>query len=173
MDEAKTSLAASGEAKATAEGDLSVTNKDLATDTAALADLHKDCLGKAQDFEAATKSRTEELKALAEAKKVLAETTSGADTITYGLTQVSFLQLNSMEGLVQFEAIRLIRDLARKQSSSSLAQLATRMDMAMHSGVADPFAKVKGLISDMIAKLEEAQVLMQRKRHFVTKNFLK
>merc|ERR1719189_2860655 len=75
---------------------------------------------------------------------------------TYGLTQVSFLQLNSMEGLVQFEAIRLIRDLARKQSSSSLAQLATRMDMAMHSGVADPFAKVKGLISDMIAKLEEA-----------------
>jgi len=156
MDEAKTSLAASGEAKATAEGDLSVTNKDLAADTAALADLHKDCLGKAQDFEAATKSRTEELKALAEAKKVLAETTSGADTITYGLTQVSFLQLNSMEGLVQFEAIRLIRDLARKQSSSSLAQLATRMDMAMHSGVADPFAKVKGLISDMIAKLEEA-----------------
>jgi len=156
MDEAKKSLAASAEAKATAEGDLAVTTKDLAADTEALADLHKDCLGKAQDFEAATKSRTEELKALAAAKKVLAETTSGADAITYGLTQVSFLQLNSMEGLVQFEAIRLIRDLARKQGSSSLAQLATRMDVAMHSGVADPFAKVKGLISDMIAKLEEA-----------------
>merc|ERR1711994_174053 len=29
-------------------------------------------------------------------------------------------------------------------------------DAAMHSGVADPFAKVKGLFSDMIAKLEEA-----------------
>merc|ERR1719189_2576916 len=75
---------------------------------------------------------------------------------TYGLTQVSFLQLNSMEGLVQFEAIRLVRDLARKEESSSLAQLASRMDAAMHSGVADPFAKVKGLIADMIAKLEEA-----------------
>merc|ERR1719264_685812 len=128
MDEAKKSLAASGETKSTAEGDLAVTTKDLAADTTALADLHKDCLGKAQDFEASTKSRTEELKALAGAKKVLAETTSGADTITYGLTQVSFLQLNSMEGLVQFEAIRLIRDLARKQGSSSLAQLAARMD---------------------------------------------
>jgi len=156
MDEAKQSLSASGEAKATAEGDLAVTTKNLNADTSTLADLHKDCLGKAQDFEAATKSRTEELKALAGAKKVLAETTSGADTITYGLTQVSFLQLNSMEGLVQFEAIRLVRDIARKQGSSSLAQLAARMDMAMHSGVADPFAKVKGLISDMIAKLEEA-----------------
>jgi len=156
MDEAKKALAVSGESKAKAEGDLAVTSKDLAADTATLADLHKDCLSKAQDFEAATKSRTEELKALAEAKKVLGETTAGADTITYGLTQVSFVQLDSMEGLVQFEAIRLIRDLARKQGSSSLAQLATRMDAAMHSGVADPFAKVKGLISDMIAKLEEA-----------------
>jgi len=156
MDETKKALSASAESKAKAEGDLAVTSKDLAADTATLADLHKDCLGKAQDFEAATKSRTEELKALAAAKKVLGETTGGADTITYGLTQVSFLQLNSMEGLVQFEAIRLIRDLARKQGSSSLAQLATRMDVAMHSGVADPFAKVKGLISDMIAKLEEA-----------------
>merc|ERR1740116_506019 len=156
MDESKTALSASAEAKATAEGDLAVTTKDLGADTAALADLHRDCLGKAQDFEAATKSRTEELKALAAAKKVLADTTAGADTITYGLSQVSFLQLNSMEGLVQFEAIRLVRDLARKQGSSSLAQLATRMDAAMHSGVADPFAKVKSLISDMIAKLEEA-----------------
>merc|ERR1711878_259616 len=99
MDDAKKALAASAESKATAEGDLAVTSKDLAADTAALADLHKDCLGKAQDFEAATKSRTEELEALAEAKKVLGETTGGADTITYGLTQVSFLQLNSMEGL--------------------------------------------------------------------------
>merc|ERR1712008_514086 len=64
--------------------------------------------------------------------------------------------MGSMEGLVQFEAIRLVRDLARKEKSSSLAQLASRMDAAMHSGVADPFAKVKGLIADMIAKREEA-----------------
>merc|ERR1712056_176161 len=107
MDESKRALSASAEAKATAEGDLAATTKALNADTATLADLHRDCLGKAQDFEAATKSRTEELKALAEAKKTLAETTGGSDKITYGLTQVSFLQLNSMEGLVQFEAIRL------------------------------------------------------------------
>jgi len=65
----KKSLAASGETKATATGDLTVTSKALAADIATLEDLHKDCLTKAQDFEAETKSRTEELKALAEAKK--------------------------------------------------------------------------------------------------------
>jgi hypothetical protein len=155
MDESKKALAASAEAKATAEGDLKVTLSDLAADTSALADLHKDCLSKAEDFQAATTSRTEELKALAEAKKVLAETTGAADKLTYGLTQTSFIQLNSRQRSVQFEVMRLIRNLATRHDSSSLAQLATRIDATMHSGVSDPFAKVKGLISDMISKLEE------------------
>merc|ERR1719362_168597 len=71
MDAAKKSLAASGETKAAATGDLTTTSKALSADIATLEDLHKDCLTKAQDFEAATKSRSEELKALAEAKKNL------------------------------------------------------------------------------------------------------
>merc|ERR1719461_2789465 len=68
LDAAKKSLAASGETKATAEGDLIVTSKALAADISTLEDLHKDCLTKAQDFEAETKSRSVELKALAETK---------------------------------------------------------------------------------------------------------
>jgi len=159
LDEAKKSLAASGEAKATAQGDLTVTSKALAADISTLDDLHKDCLTKAQDFEAETKSRTEELKALAEAKKVLKETTAGAEAQTYGLNQESFLQITSKAGLAQFEAVRLVRDLARKENSRALAQLASRLEMTVRTGSAqgaDPFAKVKGLISDMIASLEEA-----------------
>merc|ERR1719219_1138708 len=159
LDGAKKSLAASGEAKATAQGDLTVTSKALATDTATLEDLHKDCLTKAQDFEAETKSRTEELKALAEAKKVLKETTGGAEAQTYGLNQESFFQINSRAGLAQFEAVRLVRDLARKENSRALAQLASRLEMTVRTSSAqgaDPFAKVKGLISDMITRLEEA-----------------
>jgi len=159
LDEAKKSLAASGEAKATAQGDLTVTSKALAADISTLDDLHKDCLTKAQDFEAETKSRTEELKALAEAKKILKETTAGADAQTYGLNQESFLQITSKAGLAQFEAVRLVRDLARKENSRALAQLASRLEMTVRTGSAqgaDPFAKVKGLISDMIASLEEA-----------------
>jgi len=46
-----------------------------------------------------------------------------------------------------------VRDLARKFKSAALAQLAQRMTQAMHSGARDPFAKVKGLIKDMIEKL--------------------
>merc|ERR1740123_760028 len=160
FDGAKKSLAASGEAKATAEGDLTVTSKALATDTATLEDLHKDCLTKAQDFEAETKSRSEELKALAEAKKILKETTGSAEAQTYGLNQESsFFQITAKAGLAQFEAIRLVRDLARKDHSRALTQLASRLEMTVRTSSAqgaDPFAKVKGLISDMIASLEEA-----------------
>merc|ERR1719497_253463 len=156
MDDAKKSLSASGEAKATAQGDLTVTSKALATDTATLDDLHKDCLTKAQDFEAETKSRTEELKALAEAKKILKETTGGAEAQTYGLNQESFLQITSKASLAQFEAVRFVRDLARKENSRALTQLASRLEMTVRTNTADPFAKVKGLISDMIESLEEA-----------------
>jgi len=57
-----------------------------------------------------------------------------------------------------FAAVRFVRDLAQKQKSPALAQLAVSMAAAMHSGSADPFAKVKGLISSMIEKLlSEAQ----------------
>merc|ERR1719297_483998 len=159
LEGAKKSLASSGEAKATAEGELTVTAKALAADIATLEDLHKDCLTKAQDFEAETKSRTEELKALAEAKKILKETTAGAEAQTYGLNQESFLQMMSKAGLVQFEAVRMVRDLARKENSRVLTQLASRLEMTVRTNSAhgaDVFGKVKGLISDMIESLEEA-----------------
>merc|ERR1719393_993041 len=96
MSKAKASLAASGEAKAAAEGDLAVTSKDLAEDITTLATLHTDCMKGAEDFEAETKSRAEELKALATAKKVITETTAGAADQSYGFAQMSFLQRSSL-----------------------------------------------------------------------------
>jgi len=154
---AKKGLAEAGEKKAAAEGDLEVTSKDLKGDIQQLADLHHDCMTKAEDYEAETKSRGEELAALAEAKKVIKEATGGAETIAYGLEQVSFFQrarITSSTDLARFEAVRFVRDLARKNDSPQLAQLASRMSSAMRFG-SDPFAKVKGLISDMVARLED------------------
>merc|ERR1719424_411428 len=162
MAAAKKSLAESGEKKASAEGDLDVTSKGVAADTKALEDTTQDCMTKAQDYEAAVKSRTEELAALAKAKQVISDATSGAAALSYGLSQVSFIQLSSKlssgADLANFEAVRFVRDLARKQHSTVLAQLASRMAAAVRtsSGAGeDPFGKIKGLISGMIEKLED------------------
>jgi hypothetical protein len=157
MDKAKKNLATSAEAKASAEGDLAVTSKDLAEDLTTLSTLHSDCMKAAEDFEAETKSRGEELKALATAKKVILDTTSGAADLSYSFFQVSRSTLSSGADLANFEAVRLVRDLAQKHKSAALAQLANKMAQVIRAGgqegSSDPFTKVKGLIRDMIAKL--------------------
>merc|ERR1719311_1604604 len=158
MDKAKKDLAESQEKKAVAEGDLEVTSKDLAEDIKTKSTLHQDCMNAAEEFELSTKSRGEELNALATAKKVIQESTGGAAGQSYGLNQLSFLQMASGADLAKFEAVRFVRDLARKSKAPALAQLASRMESAMRLGAAagdDPFAKVKGLITDMIATLEQ------------------
>jgi len=85
---------------------------------------------------------------------VITETTGGADELSYG-GAASFLQLSSGADLANYEAVRVVRDLARKENSKALAQLASQMKSAMRLGASsgDPFAKVKGLISDMIERL--------------------
>merc|ERR550537_1903916 len=53
-----------------------------------------------------------------------------------------------------YAVVRFVRKLAKEQQSTALAQLASRMITAMRSND-DPFAKVKGLIQDMIERLNE------------------
>jgi hypothetical protein len=154
-DEAAKSKSESAEGKAIAEGDLDVTSKALAEDIKELQGLHHNCMTKAEEFEAETKSRGEELKALATAKKIIKEATGAALDQTTSFLQTS--KLSSQADLANFEVVRFVRDLARKEKSAALSQLASRVASAVRFGngnQADIFAKVKGLISDMIAKLE-------------------
>merc|ERR1719324_1456334 len=152
--------AAAEETKGVTEGDLAVVMKALGEDIKQLADTHHDCMTKAQDFETETQSRAEELKAIATAKKIIIEMTGGAGAQTYSLAQedgTSFLQVQmKTKSDASFEAVRRIEALAHRLGSTVLAQLAQRMDAAAQlagkSGD-DPFAKIKGLISDMIEKL--------------------
>jgi len=160
LEKTKKRKAAAGETQATAEGDLQVTEKGLAEDIKQLADLHHDCMTKATDFEDSTKSRGEELKALATAKKIIMEATGGATAQTYDFAQMSFLQMGSRlstrADLANLEAVKYIQKLSRNLGSVSLAQLANRMAVATRFSVAageDPFEKVKGLINEMIARL--------------------
>jgi len=153
MDESKKELAESGEIKAAAEGDLEVTSKSLAEDLASLGDLHSNCMTKAQDFEAETTSRGEELKAIAMAKKAVVENTAGATGQSY-----DFMQMSSSADLKNTEAVQFIKNLAKKNNAPALAQLASRINSAMRlNHGADVFAKIKGMVSDMIEKLEEEQ----------------
>merc|ERR1719158_2002272 len=124
MDDAKKGLAESGEIKAAAEGDLEVTNKALAEDRKALGELHMDCMTKAQDFEAETTSRGEELKALAMAKKAVVDNTAGATGQTYDFLQTMIM---SSSDLRKVEAMQVIKNLAKKTNTPALAQLAARI----------------------------------------------
>mmetsp|Transcript_97322 Transcript_97322/g.177945 ORF Transcript_97322/g.177945 Transcript_97322/m.177945 type:complete len:684 (+) Transcript_97322:59-2110(+) len=153
MSAAKSGLATSSESKAVAEGDLAMTSKSLDGDTKYLADVKADCMTASSTYEAETKSRAEELAAIAKAKQVIQE------TMPASFLQVSRSQITSRQALTNFEVVRFVRDLGRKQHSASLEQLSSRMASVIRLGEAtgaDPFAKVKGLISDMIAKLEDA-----------------
>merc|ERR1719263_1403572 len=66
-------------------------------------------------------------------------------------------KLHSRSDLAKFEAVRYVRNLAARHKSPALAQLASRMNSALRLGSSsgqDPFAKVKGLITDMLSQLE-------------------
>jgi predicted nucleic acid-binding Zn-ribbon protein len=161
MDEEKSLKAATEENKANAEGDLAETVKELAKDKASLEEASTTCMQVAADHEATVKSRNEELIAIATAEKVLKETSSGAVSQSYSLLQVrskAASTLRSRADLKNAEVVNMVKKLARDHHSAALAQLASRIGAVVRYGAADGemdvFAKVKGLISDMIAKLE-------------------
>jgi len=159
MEDTKAGKAAAEEAKATAEGELAETVKELANAKAALETVSTDCMQTAADHEATVKARSEELKVIAEAKKILMETTSGAVEQAYSLLQRAQVvsNLRTRMDLANIEVLTLVKKLAREHHSAALAQLASRISAVMRFGTAsgqDPFAKVKGLIQDLIAKLE-------------------
>lgn len=149
MDQEKKSMGANSEEKATAEGDLSVTSKDLKASEEELATAQAECMQVAADHEATVTAREEELAVIAKAKKILQET-------NFVQESADFLQISSRAQLKNSEVIAAIKRLAKQQHSSALAQLASRIGAVAKYGAADDvFAKIKGLITDMIAKLEK------------------
>ena len=105
----------------------------------------QDCLetqAKVADFEAYNRSLSEELKA--RAKVVISEKSGDAE---YRDNQAV---LSSRGGLAG--------ELIKSENPIELAQIASCVDSAMHDEISngdDPFAKVKGFISDMVARLKE------------------
>jgi len=161
LSETRKQLAAVTEVKATAEGDLATTVKDLAEDEAYLRDLKRNGQQRATDWDFSLKSRAEELNALREARRIIAEATGGAARRQYK----EFIQVagkTRSTRVVYDEVETAIKKLAKTEASSvarnfALTQLAGQIKSAVTMN-ADPFAKVKGLITDMISRLvQQAQ----------------
>merc|ERR1719210_2476662 len=174
MNDEKAGKAASEEAKATAEANLAATLKDLADSKAALKASNAGCMQVAADHEATVAGRNAELKTIAEAKKILVSTTSGAVEQTYSMLQMGeaarvHSRLRTRADLVGSEVVSIVKRLAKEHDSTELAQLASRIAAVFQYGASageDPFVKVKGLIKALIIKLEaEAGAEAQEKAY--------
>ena len=169
----KKAKALAEEDKAVATGELERVQKEIAAATKKLKDLQHECMTKAEDHETEQKERSEELTALATAKKIIKEKTGGASKRAYDELQTdaptdvdSFLQIRSRTHTeirartrtgvkarqIKDRVVSMIQGLAKETGVPALAQLAMRIrSLSMMS--ADPFAKVKGMIQEMIEKL--------------------
>merc|ERR1719291_1307469 len=120
----------------------------------------------AADHQATVAAREEELKVIAQARKILTDTSSGAVEQTYSLLQ---MKMSTRADLAGAEVVSKVKAVAKQQHSAALAQLASRIGAILRYGASagdDPFVKVRGLISDMIAKLEaEAQAEASEKAY--------
>merc|ERR1719265_26038 len=159
MDEAKKDMADAEETKAAAEGELVITKKDLAVAQEALDLTHEDCMQKASDHEITVKGLKEELAALGKAKKILQQMASKLVQVgnapSFLQTKVSSTMRTSAD-LANAEIVNLLKKVARQHHSAALSQLSSKIaTLIRYSSKTgdDPFAKIKTLINEMIAKL--------------------
>jgi chromosome segregation ATPase len=114
---------------------------------------------KASDHEITVKGRKEELAALGKAKKILQQ--MAAKLVQVG-NAPSFLQtkvsstMRTSADLANAEIVNLLKKVARQHHSAALSQLSSKIaTLIRYSSKTgdDPFAKIKTLIEEMIAKL--------------------
>jgi len=171
LDTSKKQLNMNAEKKAGAEGMKEIADKELAESKTFLGDTQQECLEKAAEWEQMSAERTEEIKTLAMAKKILSN--QGANGFDQQQKAVSFLQVQvqqtSSTSLTydrQIQAARYLRNLASESNSWVLAQVSDHM-------ASDPFVKIKGMVSEMITKLEDEQAAEQEHKAWCDKEMAK
>jgi len=142
------------QAKADAQGDLKDTTTTRDADEKYLADLSATCEQKAGDFEQRQQLRAEEIEAIEKAIEIIgSDSVSGAaDKHLPSMVQIgkSFAQLRSVNGNDenQQRVAQFLQEKGQELGSRVLSALAVRVQ-------ADPFAKVKKMIKDLIVRLME------------------
>jgi len=105
-----------------------------------------------------TKSRKEELEALAVAKTALEEKTGGAFVQQYSFLQMAESTESIGAGEDNTEVIQYLRDVAQRTNSTGVALLTRRIGSMLRSDMTsgeDVFAKIKDMIKEMIATMEK------------------
>merc|ERR1719183_3205578 len=129
---------------------------NLADDETHLKDLQQECMTASEEDTESKTSRAEELEALATAKRILEEKTGAASDRAYSFIQIGTVSkagTSTKAKQVKQEILDLLQGLAEKNGDKQMSLLAQRVQTAAMLGE-DPFAKIKGLISEMIEKLE-------------------
>jgi chromosome segregation ATPase len=155
LDEAKAEKDELSAELSSAKADLAEAEKSLKVLEESMAASDSSCAQVAKDHELSVAAFAEELKAIREGTSILRSETGGAEEQTYSFMQTGDVSRSESKSL---EVLDVVRRLAKKEHSASLAQLASRIGAVFKFGAGageDPFQKVKGLITDLIKKLQE------------------
>merc|ERR1712048_721533 len=151
-DEKAEAKAQALQSKADAESDLQDTTTTRDADQAYLNDLVATCEQKASDFESRQQLRAEEIEAIEKAIEIISSgaVAGNADKHLPSLLQKSaFAQLRSSSSTAnQARVAAYLQKQGEALGSRVLSALAVRVQ-------ADPFAKVKKMIKDLIVRLME------------------
>merc|ERR1719161_3010988 len=141
-------LATTDEKNAQAKTDLEDTEAQLAADQKFLENLRAQCQAMDQEWEARSKTRTEEMEAVAKALEIL----SGDDAHDLFTKTFNFIQKTTTRKLRsrRMQASKLLAAVAWKNKNPKLVTLALQIRI-------DSFTKVKQAIDDMIAELVKQQ----------------
>merc|ERR1719163_325175 len=142
MSAATTEKSGLEEAKSSAEEELAATKKTLADDEKYLEELTQSCSMKAKEWATRQKDAAGELAAIAKAKEVL-------ESGVTALLEVSSKTHSKNDGVAE-KRERVLSVLSKLQDRSYLF---TQIKSEARAG--GPFDKVKGLIEDMITRLEQ------------------
>lgn len=149
LDEKKTQVAKSEQTSAEKTAEKTAAEEILKSTEKHLDDTLASCHQKVLDYQATVAERSDEIMAIKMALKIMtssaAKKLSGKQTIGSDL-QLSFMQTKSTtrRALAHLRASR----------SAALSLLSSNAQEVLNTA-ADPFAKVKGMIQDMLAKLLE------------------